>query len=258
MGAIVQEKPRRARFRVLGHKDDLVDRVVNAIEAQILDGRLTVGTKLPPERDFSDRLGVSRTVVREAVRILVTKGLLETRHGIGTTVRAVTHEDLVRPLTLFLRTSDNEVSLMHLHQVRCILETETAGTAAREATPSDIEDLRTIVGEMDASSDDRQRFAEKDAEFHRRLGQSTHNPLISLLLDSIHDLVFEVFQMVAHQPGLVEQVMAGHRKILAKVAAKDFNGARKAMGDHLSAALAIQIALLKGGMSNSNGKNTSR
>ena len=66
--------------------------------------------------------GVSRTVVREAVRILVTKGLLETRHGIGTTVRAVTREEVVRPMTLFLRTCGQEVSLEHLHQVRSILE----------------------------------------------------------------------------------------------------------------------------------------
>jgi len=94
----------KARFRVLGGKDGLVTRVVQAIQGQTLGGgRLAVGTKLPPEREFSERLGVSRTVVREAVRILVTKGLLETGHGIGTTVRAVTREEVVRPLTLFLR-----------------------------------------------------------------------------------------------------------------------------------------------------------
>jgi GntR family transcriptional repressor for pyruvate dehydrogenase complex len=244
MVPIAQDKSRKARFRALGRKDDLVDRVVHAIEAQILDGRLGVGAKLPPEREFSDRMGVSRTVVREAVRILVTNGLLETRHGIGTMVRAVTHKEVVRPLTLFLRTIDNEVSLTHLHQVRRILEIETAGIAAQQAEPSDIDELRRIIAEMDASAADRQRFAEKDAEFHRRLGQSTHNPLISLLLDSIHDLIYEVFKLVANEPGLVERVMDGHRKILARVAAKDPTGARKAMGEHLAAARGIQIAML--------------
>ncbi|MDP2997996.1 MAG: GntR family transcriptional regulator, partial [Bryobacterales bacterium] len=77
--SISNRKPPAARFRVLGNKDGLVTRVVQAIQGQILGGRLAVGTKLPPEREFSEQLGVSRTVVREAVRI---------RHGIGATVRA--------------------------------------------------------------------------------------------------------------------------------------------------------------------------
>ena len=111
----------RARFRYMGRKDGLVDRVVATIRTQILQGRLPVGTRLPPEREFSERLGVSRTVVREAVRILVTQGLLDTRHGIGTTVRAVTREEVVKPLTLFLRTCGREVSTEHLHRVRLVL-----------------------------------------------------------------------------------------------------------------------------------------
>ena len=127
--SIPNRKPPAARFRVLGNKDGLVTRVVRAIQGQILGGRLAVGARLPPEREFSEQLGVSRTVVREAVRILVTKGLLDTRHGIGTTVRAVTREEVVRPMTLFLRTCGQEVSSEQLHQVRSILEVENAGLA---------------------------------------------------------------------------------------------------------------------------------
>jgi DNA-binding FadR family transcriptional regulator len=92
----------KARFRSLGRKNDLVETVVNAIESEIFAGRLVVSARLPPERELSERLGVSRTVLREAVRILVTKGLLETRHGFGTTVRAVTRQKFIEPLTLFL------------------------------------------------------------------------------------------------------------------------------------------------------------
>src|ERR1035438_9153505 len=103
MASTTTAKTPKARFRMLGHKHGLVDRVVEAIEAQILNGRLAISAKLPPEREFADRLGVSRTVVREAVRILVTKGLLETRHGIGTTVHAMTSEEVVKPMTLFFQ-----------------------------------------------------------------------------------------------------------------------------------------------------------
>src|SRR4051812_1505066 len=103
-----QAKP---RFRRIGSTDGLVERVVNAIEQEIFVGRLTVGAKLPPEREFSEHLHVSRPVVREAVRILTARGMLETRHGVGTTVRAVSREEVVKPLQLFLRVRGQSVSV---------------------------------------------------------------------------------------------------------------------------------------------------
>ena len=237
-------KAPKARFRVLGRKDGLVDRVVGEVERQILGGSLDVGTRLPPEREFSERLGVSRTVVREAVRVLVTKGLLESRHGIGTTVRAVTREEVVKPLTLFLRTCGEAVSLDHLHQARSILEVENAGLAARQAAGADILDLRRISAEMEAAAADPQQFALKDSEFHRRLSQTTHNPLLILLLDSIRDLMAEVRALVANEQ-VFERVMPTHIRILECVASRDDRGARRAMREHLLIALGIQRDLVR-------------
>ncbi len=222
-----------------------MEKVVRAIEGQIIGGNLAVGERLPPEREFAERLGVSRTVVREAVRILVTKGLLETRHGIGTRVRGVTHEEVVKPLTLFLRTCSEPVNIDHLHQVRSILEVENAGLAAEQATADDIEDLRRLCAEMEAACQDPQQFAAKDAEFHRRLGQTTHNPLTTLLLDSIRDLMAEIRTLVANERGLFDRVMPGHLRILECVTARDARGARTAMRDHLSTALSVQRELIR-------------
>src|SRR5688572_20811533 len=132
----ITRKASRPRFRALGHKDGLVDRVVQSIEGQILGGRLTPGTMLPPERELATRLSVSRTVLREAVRTLVAKGLLETRHGIGTTVSAVTHDEIVKRLALLLRVGDSVASYEHLHEVHTLLEVENAGAAAERATPA--------------------------------------------------------------------------------------------------------------------------
>lgn len=230
----------KARFRVLRHKDDLVERVAQMIEKQVLDGRLPVGSRLASEREFAERLGVSRTVLREAVRILVTKGLLETRHGIGTTVREMTHGEVVKPMTLFFRSCNQDISIEDLHQVRLILEVESAGLAAQQGTEGDIEELRTICAEMVAAIQNPALFAQKDAEFHRRLGQTTHNPLITLLLDSIRDLMAEVRTRVANQPGLYDRVMPGHLRIMEAVAARDAQAARAAMMEHLDTALRIQ------------------
>jgi len=240
------EKKAKARFRMIGRKDGLVDQVVQAIEAQILSGRLGVGARLPAERDFSERLGVSRPVVREAVRILTTRGLLDTRHGVGTTVRAVSRDEIVKPLTLFLRARGEEISIQHLHQVRSILEVENAGLSAENAVAGDIEDLRRICHEMQEARAEPAAFSIKDSEFHRRLSETTHNPLLILLLASIHDMMREVRSLVAKCGGLYERVMPTHLRILESVVSHDAAGARAAMRDHLEIALAIQTELLQG------------
>ena len=234
----------KPRFRSVGRKDCLVTRVVSAIESQIVHGRLAVGMRLPPERDLAESLGVSRPVVREAVRILVTMGLLETRHGIGTTVRAITRAEVVKPLNLLLRTGGQEVSIEHLHQVRSILEIENAGLAAETASEQDLEALRIACAAMQASISDPQQFVLNDGEFHRRLAQTTHNPLLMLLLDSIHDLMSEVRAKVAEGARSLERVMPTHLRILECIAARDRRGARRAMREHLQIALSIQNELL--------------
>jgi GntR family transcriptional repressor for pyruvate dehydrogenase complex len=231
---------RPIRFGIVGNKSALVERVVQAIQEQILSERLAVGTKLPPEREFADRLGVSRTVVREAVAVLAANGLLETRHGVGTTVRAVSHEDVVKPLNLFLRTWGQNVSFDHLHQVRSLLEVENAGLAAEQASEEDVKDLRRIVAEMETAKDDPLLFAAKDSDFHRRLAQTTHNPLLTLLLDSIQDLMVEVREMVAVESGLIERVMPAHIELLKCVEQRDAKRAQQTMRDHLLAALEVQ------------------
>ena len=239
------DKKSKARFRMIGRKDGLVDQVVQAIEAQILSGRLEIGARLPAERDFSERLGVSRPVVREAVRILTTRGLLDTKHGIGTTVRAVSRDEIVKPLTLFLRARGEEISIQHLHQVRSILEVENAGLAAKNAVEADVEDLRRICGEMQEAKTDPAAFSIKDSEFHRRLSETTHNPLMILLLASIHDMMREVRGLVAKRGGLYERVMPTHLQILESVASREPQAARAAMREHLEIALAIQKELIQ-------------
>ena len=230
----------RARFGAIGNKSALVNRVVQSIQEQILSDRLVVGTRLPPERELASRLGVSRTVVREAVCILAATGLLETRHGVGTTVRALSRDEVVKPLNLFLRTWGNAVSLEHLHQVRSILEVENAGLAAGQASEEDIQDLRRITVEMTAAAEDPVLFATKDSEFHRRLAETTHNPLLTLLLDSIQDLMIEIRRLVAKESDLFERVMPEHLKIFECIAARDAEGARQTMREHLATALNVQ------------------
>lgn len=235
----VRQAP-KVRFASVGNKSALVDRVVRSIQDQILSERLPVGTKLPPEREFAERLGVSRTVVREAMRVLAAKGLLETTHGVGTTVMALTREEAVKPLNLFLRSLGKEISLEHLHQVRSLIEIENTRLAAEQGSDKDLNDLQRILTEMEAAKDDPEFFASKDTEFHRRLAETTHNPLLILVLDSIADLMIEVRKLVAKEDGLVGRVMPAHAAILECIRGRNEKKAQQMMREHLLAALEIQ------------------
>jgi DNA-binding FadR family transcriptional regulator len=229
-------------FRAVGTKGRLVDRVVNDIQRLIIDGHLELGMKLPPEREIAEQIGVSRTVVREAVRILAARGLLTTRPGVGTIVQQITQDHVGARLNLLLRTSG--ISLAKLHEVRSILEVEMAGLAAQQATGDDIANLRGILAEMDKTKGSPKEFADKDAEFHTTLAQTTHNPLFSVLLGSIRDLMQEVRLSVSHYPDLFATVMPDHYRILGQIIAKDVDGARQAMQAHLEHARSIQQAFL--------------
>jgi DNA-binding FadR family transcriptional regulator len=146
---------------------------------------------------------------------------------------------------LFLRTCGQEVNLEHLHQVRSILEVEGAGFAARQRTEEDISDLARICEEMKSAADGPEQFAIKDSEFHGRLIQTTHNPLMILLLDSIQKMTAEVRVLVGRQPHLFDRVMPTHIRIMEAVIAQDPDGARAAMREHLDIALAVQRELIQ-------------
>jgi len=228
-------------FRSVAPEGRLVDRVVNQIQRLIVDGYLRVGTRLPSEMELAAQLGVSRTVIREAVRILTAKGLLETRPGVGSVVRQMTRDQVVEPLGHLLRA--HNVTLDELHEVRGILEVEIAGLAARQADAEDITKLRQAMEAMTRATNDAEALAAHDAEFHRALAQATHNPLLVILLDSIRDLMQEVRLRVSSYPGIAEVIVPDHYRVLECVAAGDEEGARRAMREHIDHARDFQRAV---------------
>jgi GntR family transcriptional repressor for pyruvate dehydrogenase complex len=229
-------------FRSVAAEGRLVDRVANEIQRLIVDGQLPAGIRLPSEMELAGRLAVSRTVIREAMQSLMAKGLLETRPGVGTIVRQVTRHQVVEPLSHLLRA--HNASLDHLYQVRSILEVEIAALAAMQATPADIAELETVMVEMEAATGDAETLAARDADFHRGLGKTTHNPLLIILLDSIRDLMQEVRLRVSSHPELVRTIIPDHRRILDHVIANDPDGARRAMREHVEHARSIQLEVL--------------
>jgi GntR family transcriptional repressor for pyruvate dehydrogenase complex len=225
-------------FGPAGPKSRLVDRVTDEILRLISSGQLAPGRRLPPEREFAEQLGVSRPVLREAVHQLTAKGLLESRHGSGTTVREMTREAIVQPLGWLAHARG--ATLAHLHQVRSILEGEIVRLAAVQATDGEIAQLELILDEMKRGREQAALFVELDSEFHQALAQTTHNPLLVLLLDTVRDLMQEVRREVHRHSGIDETITQDHEAILAAISAHDPAAAAAALQRHLDHAYRFQ------------------
>ena len=225
-------------FRTIGNKKRLVDRVVDEVKKLIINHKLTPGMMLPPERELAEQIGVSRTVVREAVQVLTAMGLVESRQGIGTIIRQANGDQLSEQLNLMLQTKG--FTLDNLHHVRSILEVEITALAAHQATEEEIAELNEIVDRMEAVAEDPIAYAECDAEFHSCLAKISHNPLLVLLLDSIGDILREVRLSVSKYPALFLKALPDHRLILERVRDHDSEGGRQAMRLHLEHARGIQ------------------
>ncbi len=211
----------------------LSDQVAAQLQMLITEGTFKPGEKLPSERELCELLGVSRTVIREAVRTLVVKGLLEVRPGGGMAVRAPDTALVSELMSVMLRTGKGEIAFAYVHEVRRLLEIETAGLAAERREEDDITRMEMQLHAMIEHEADPQRWAEADVAFHAAIAIATHNPLYPVLLGTIADLLMEVRLTGIALPGTAQRAHRYHVPIFECIKAGDRTGARKAMTEHL-------------------------
>src|SRR6202049_1247352 len=178
----------------------LYEQIVQQIEESILAGALKPGDQLPAERDLAQQFGVSRTAVREAVKTLREKGLVEASPGRGTFIRDGTAQAIRQSLGLMTRIGQPE-GTFHLAEVREILEPEIAALAAARVEKQHVFTMREAYEAMDRSRQDSDAFTEADLDFHLSLAEAAGNPLILSLLDSIVGLLREQRMRVFHTAG---------------------------------------------------------
>lgn len=209
----------------------LTEQVSSQIQELILSGELLPGDKLPSQRDLAASLGVSPVVVREAIKVLEERGLLEARVGSGTYVSELTHQSIADTLSLLLR--QGKMSFDHLHEVRQTLEIEIAGLAAARAQPEDIAKLAEAIQHMDLGLDNPDQYIDADFEFHLALARSTQNPLFPLLTFTLLDVLQRSRELIFQVPGAPGRGQTYHRAILDRVRCGDVAGAQTAMQEHL-------------------------
>src|SRR3984885_8411485 len=211
----------------------LYEQIVQQIEASILKGVMKPGDQLPAERDLAQQFGVSRTAVREAVKALREKGLVEALHGRGTFVKDGTSQAVRQSLDLMIKIGQPDGS-SHLAEVREILEPEIAALAATRIEEQHLTMMREAFAVMEHTrKDDPEAFSEGDLDFHLALAEAAANPLILSLLDSIVGLLREQRLRILGAEGGPEPVQAHHKRILRAMEKRDANMARAAMKAHL-------------------------
>src|ERR1700680_3479821 len=168
----------------------LYEQIVQQIEDSVLNGSLKPGDQLPAERELAQRLGVSRTAVREAVKALREKGLVEAYSGRGTFITDGTSQAIRQSLGLMVKIGQPSGSV-HLAELRLMLEPQIAALAATRIEEQLLATMREAVVVMDRSLHDPDAYIEADLDFHLAMAEAVENPLILSLLDSIVGLLRE-------------------------------------------------------------------
>ncbi len=209
------------------------DQVSEYIRVLIATNRLKPGDELPSESELSRRLGVSRPTIREATNALAGIGIINVSSGRTPTVGAVSETALPQIFGHALAIA--QIDTLHTLQVRRFIEEQSVMLAARNRSPTDVQELRAIGPNLRAAVGDLLEFSELDIAFHKVLARASGNPLVKIIIDGIADVALQ-----SSRSGLREiearaeweRVLTTHLEIAEAVIAGDAETARLRMKEH--------------------------
>lgn len=222
---------------------NLVTAVTEELVQRIVRGDHPPGSSLPPEPALCGAFSVSRTVVREAVKLLQEKGLVQIRRGAGTVVLPSTAWNMLDELVLAAAVEEDD-SLAVLDDVvvtRRLLESDMAHVTARVATDDVVDQLRMLVERMDQLVDDTEVYQEQDRAFHDVIMRTSGNSIARGVVRSLERQVINTTRYVGKtERALCVASNAGHRLIYEHIAAHDPDGAARAMFTHITDAWVVR------------------
>jgi len=206
------------------------------LEAQIVSVRLSAGTKLPSERQLAERYGVSRPIVREALRTLVERDLVEIKPGRGSYVRDGRPAAAAGRLDALYRRS--QATPRDLVEARTMLECTAAELAAQRATPEDETAIATALAGFDRAGSIFEQ-ARYDMAFHLAVARASRNPVIETMFGSITALTVELMLRSLSDPDVTHLSVPYHQQIFEGIRNRDPVRARTAMARHLAVATSL-------------------
>ncbi len=221
------------------NRQTYADQVTESLIEYIASSQAQPGELLPSTADLAAQFGVSRPVVREALKALEGQGVITIVNGKGAMIRPVSSETLE---TFFDRAVQmNDETIVELVEVRQPLEVQSAMLAAKRRTEEDIEGLSELMTGMRQHLHDFEIYARLDIEFHLRLAQAAHNQMLYLLIASIRETLAEAALAGLRRrqnPAELEQVQVLHEAILDAVSAGEAEAAGEAMRRHFAETVA--------------------
>jgi GntR family transcriptional repressor for pyruvate dehydrogenase complex len=215
-------------------RESLADRLAARLTQQIESGALAPGDKLPTEAKLAEEHGISRSVVREAVHRIKSRGLLVSRQGSGVFVAPASGQ---KPLEFDPKVLQSVQAVVQVVEIRRVLEGEMAAMAAERATRSQLAAVRRALAAIDTAVSEGRDGVEEDMAFHRSIGEATGNPQFSLLLGFLEQYLREGMRITrgneARHSDFMEAVRTEHRSIVDALMARDAAAARRAATQHL-------------------------
>ncbi len=210
--------------------------VVEQIQNAILAGKLKPGSKLPAERELKDMFNTSRGTLREALRVLEQKGLIEIKLGVagGAIVKQIDADPIVESLALLIRSGG--ISLDHLAEFRIKIEGSIVELATQRATPEDIQEMERLFQEAKKyfENQDWENFLKTDEAMHTYIGIMSQNPIFQFVQKSIHENIhqyYEAYLPMNHERTL--ENLSDFEKLIAAMKIHDSAGAADIIRDHV-------------------------
>jgi GntR family transcriptional repressor for pyruvate dehydrogenase complex len=216
----------------------LYEQVAEQITSWITDTGLTVGDRLPPERELAQQLGVSRATLGQALVALEVIGVVTVRRNDGTVISRTAAGTIAQAIRA------HADRLPEILETRDALETKIASLAAQRHTEEDLREIEAALAAMEAEIAAGGRGIDGDERFHAAVTAASHSALLARLMAEIATLIRETRIESLSQPDRPQASLAGHRAIAAAIAAGDPTAAARAMQDHIG--LVSEVALIGG------------
>lgn len=204
-------------------KRSLHRQVIDYLGHQIIAGKFPPGAALPTAEELSSQLGVSRTVTREAIKVLEEKGLLKSRPKAGIRVQPSSQWKLLDPEVMLwhARTEFSPVFLANLFEVRRIVEPAAAKMAAKYGTIEEVDAIAIAYRKMDRSGRDYASYKAANKDFHNAVFQATHNPVLIHLAKTLNLDLDIGRDAISQRQRNIKDTLPLHKDILEAIRAQD-------------------------------------
>ena len=242
------------RLDAVDRRPNLYEIVSDRLLAAIREAGLTPGSKIPSERELGEQFGVSRTVIREAIRHLAAKGILEARSGSGVRVANIGHDGVSESIGIFL-TRNGPVDPEKVNEVRQCIELQTVAYAAERATDEQLKTIRAECEKLAGLEGHSEEASLADVAFHRAIAEASGNELFLVLVDSLAEVMLSIRRATLRDPGRTAVTLHQHRRIAEGLEARNSDAAVHAMREHLIDSLATLKHVLEQATAAGNGSH---